>query len=87
MRSDKLCVPETVTPTRRNAVNSWIVLDGMNWDGISVYGYNDDGVEICRGFSNVMLCHLESMKNGAIVQRGGEMVVQITVNMVHAGAI
>ena len=51
--------------------SSWIVLDGMNWDGISVYGYNDDGVEMAGGPSNDTLRHLEIYENGAIVQRGG----------------
>ena len=43
-------------PQRQHAIDfgssSWIVVDGMSWDGISVYGYISDGVEMTGGGSN-----------------------------------
>jgi len=62
-------------PQRQHGIdfssNSWIVLDGMSWDGISVYGYISDGVEMTGGPRNDTLRHMEIYENGAAVQSGG----------------
>lgn len=62
-------------PQRQNGIyfgsSSWIVLDGMSWDGISVYGYISDGVEMTGGSNNDTLRNMEIYENGAVFQNGG----------------
>ncbi len=54
--------------------NSWIVIDGMNWHGISIYGFNANGVNMTDGGtpSNDTLRNLEVYDVGTAAQRGGE---------------
>jgi hypothetical protein len=45
---------------------SWIVIDGGNWDGISIHGTGEEAVYFDNGSSNDTIRNLETFDNGAI---------------------
>lgn len=51
--------------------SSWIVIDGMNWDGISIYGHSSHGVDMTSNPSNDTLRNMEIYDNGTASQSGG----------------
>src|SRR6266566_2137235 len=50
---------------------SWIVIDGMNWHGISIYGFNSHGVDMTGNPSNDTLRNMEIYDIGSVSQSGG----------------
>src|SRR6266699_85933 len=50
--------------------NSWIVIDGMSWDGIALYGHNNDGVVFTSASSNDTVRNMEIYDNGDAAQGG-----------------
>ncbi len=51
--------------------NSWIVIDGKSWDGISIYGYHSEGIDMTNNPSNDTLRNLEIYDNGNATQSSG----------------
>ncbi len=45
---------------------SWIVIDGGNWNGITIHGTGEEAIYFNNGSSNVTLRNLETYDNGAI---------------------
>ena len=61
-------------PTSQGIVfgaSSWIVIDGMSWDGISIHGFNDNGIDMTGSPSNDTLRNMEIFDNGSAQQSGG----------------
>jgi len=50
--------------------SSWIVLDGMNWHGINIHGFSDNGVDMSQTPSNDTLRNMEIYDNGSADQQG-----------------
>ncbi len=52
--------------------NSWVIIDGMSWDGVSIYGHNGAGVDFSHTSSNNTVRNVEVYDNGhAYQQRNG----------------
>lgn len=51
--------------------HSWIVIDGMSWHGISVYGFGEFGVDMSQNPSNDTLRNFEIYDIGRAVQSNG----------------
>jgi hypothetical protein len=63
--------PASVTHGIIFGVNSWIIIDGMSWDGISMYGYASSGIDMTNNPSNDTIRNLEIYDNGNASQSGG----------------
>lgn len=48
---------------------AWIIVDGMSWDGISVYGHNTAGVDFSSRSDHDALRNMEIYDNGHAYQR------------------
>lgn len=44
--------------------NSWIVVDGTRWSGITIYGHNESGIHLTSAASNNTFRNLEIYDNG-----------------------
>src|SRR5581483_11813178 len=50
--------------------HSWVVIDGMNWDGIQIHGFSTYGVDMTGGPSNDTLRNMEIYDIGEASQGG-----------------
>jgi hypothetical protein len=50
--------------------SSWIVIDGMNWGGISIHGFHDNGIDMTGGPGNDTLRNLQIYENGSATHNG-----------------
>lgn len=51
--------------------NSWVIIDGGSWDGMSIYGFDSHGVDMTSNPGNDTLRNLEIYDNGSASQSGG----------------
>ena len=51
--------------------NSWVIIDGGSWDGMSIYGFNSHGVDMTSNPANDTLRNIEIYDNGSASQSGG----------------
>lgn len=49
--------------------SAWVVVDGMSWDGISIYGHNTAGVDFSSSSDHDTLRNLEIYDNGHAYQQ------------------
>ncbi len=50
---------------------SWIVIEGSNWDGITIHGTGQQGVAFGSNSSNDIIRNLETYDNGNVLQSNG----------------
>src|SRR6266567_4437400 len=50
--------------------NAWIVIDGMSWGGMVIYGTNGAGIELDNNPTKVTFRNIEVYDNGSAVQQG-----------------
>jgi len=50
--------------------HSWITVDGMSWDGISIHGYNSGGIAIDTSSPNNTFRNIEAYDNGSAYKSG-----------------
>jgi hypothetical protein len=50
--------------------HSWVVVDGMNWRGMSIYGHDNAGVDFSSDSDHDTLRNIEIYDNGKAYQRG-----------------
>lgn len=49
----------------------WVIIDGMNWNGITIHGAGQQGVSFSSSSSNDTIRNLETYDNGGFSQSGG----------------
>jgi len=53
---------------------AWVVIDGLKWGGISIYGHNQSGIRLNSDSSNITVRNVEVYDNGRAVQSNGEWI-------------
>ncbi len=50
--------------------HAWIIVDGMDWDGITIYAHSSHGIDMTNNPSNDIVRNIEIYDNGSASQRG-----------------
>jgi hypothetical protein len=50
--------------------HAWIIVDGMNWDGIRIYGHSSHGIDMTDSPNNDIVRNIEIYDNGSASQSG-----------------
>ena len=50
--------------------NSWIVIDGMSWDGISIYGFSSSGIAVSTTYGSASTASHDTFRNLEIYANG-----------------
>ncbi len=50
---------------------SWVVIDGLKWRGLTIYGHNQHGIEINSASKNITVRNVEIFDNGRAKQSNG----------------
>jgi hypothetical protein len=43
---------------------SWVIIDGLKWSGITIYGHNQDGIKLAHSPNNIIVRNTEIYDNG-----------------------